>query len=131
MGTAATVLGVVLVSGGAWLAMRMGVAISGLPPVAARPEPTPRKPWVIRWLRSLVRLVVQLVPEYVVIVGLLGFARALLFPAAGPDVGNNLLIMVGLAVAGTLFVIPTAGEIPIIQTSSAMGSEPAQLACCC
>jgi uncharacterized membrane protein YraQ (UPF0718 family) len=65
--------------------------------------------------------VIQLVPEYVVIVGLLGFARAFLFPAASPEIGNNLLVMLGLAVAGTLFVIPTAGEIPIIQTMLGFG----------
>jgi uncharacterized membrane protein YraQ (UPF0718 family) len=115
------VLGVVLVSGGAWLAMRMGGGLSGSLPQPARPEPMPRGSWGARWLRSLARLVVQLVPEYVVIVGVLGFARAFLFPAAGPDVSNHLLIMVGLAVAGTLFVVPTAGEIPIIQTMLGYG----------
>ena len=48
-------------------------------------------------------------------------------PAAGPELGNNLVLMLGLAVAGTLFVIPTAGEIPIIQTmlGYGMGAGPA------
>jgi uncharacterized membrane protein YraQ (UPF0718 family) len=71
--------------------------------------------------------VVQLLPEYIVIVGVLGFARAFLFPTAGPDLGNNLALMLGLAIAGTLFVIPTAGEIPIIQTllGFGMGAGPA------
>jgi hypothetical protein len=31
------------------------------------------------------------VPEYLIIVGLLGFARAFLFPSAGPDLGNSAL----------------------------------------
>nr|WP_273887335.1 hypothetical protein [Rubrobacter naiadicus] len=41
--------------------------------------------------------------------------------------GNSILIVVGLAIAGTLFVIPTAGEIPIIQTmlSYGIGVSPA------
>jgi uncharacterized protein len=121
------VLGAVLVFGGALLATRMAGGLNAPAPVLAQPPATPTGPWLKRWLRSLARLVVQLVPEYVVIVGILGFARAFLFPAAGPELGNNLVLMLGLAVAGTLFVIPTAGEIPIIQTmlGYGMGAGPA------
>jgi uncharacterized protein len=121
------VLGVVLVSGGAWLALRIGGRLAGPTPVQARPDTSPTGPWAVRWLKALGRLIVQLVPEYIVIVGVLGLARSFLFPTAGPDLGNSLLIMVALAVAGTLFVIPTAGEIPIIQTMLAfgMGAGPA------
>jgi uncharacterized protein len=39
----------------------------------------------------------------------------------GPELGNNLLVIVGLAVAGMLFAIPTAGEIPLIQTMLGYG----------
>jgi uncharacterized protein len=121
------VLGAVLVFGGAHLASRLGHNLAGATPAVAQPEPLPTGSWGMRWIRALGRLVIQLVPEYIVIVGLLGFARAFLFPAAGPELGNNVLVMVGLAVAGTLFVIPTAGEIPIIQTmlGFGMGSGPA------
>jgi uncharacterized protein len=121
------VLGAVLVFGGALLATRMAGGLNAPAPVLAQPPATPTGPWLKRWLRSLGRLVVQLVPEYVVIVGILGFARAFLFPAAGPELGNNVVLMAGLAVAGTLFVIPTAGEIPIIQTmlGYGMGAGPA------
>ncbi|MBV9581375.1 MAG: permease [Chloroflexi bacterium] len=121
------VLGVVLVCGGAWAAMRIGGQVTGPTPTEAQPAPTPSGPWLARWFRSLGRLIVQLVPEYIVIVGLLGFARAFLFPTAGPDLGNSLPLMIGLAIAGTLFVIPTAGEIPIIQTmlGFGMGAGPA------
>jgi uncharacterized protein len=119
------VLGVVLVFGGAALAMRLGARLGVQERVvaaaAAQGQDALRGPWVVRWLRALGRLVIQLVPEYVVIVGVLGFARAFLFPAASPEIGNNLLVMLGLAVAGTLFVIPTGGEIPIIQTMLGFG----------
>ncbi len=121
------VLGVVLVFGGAWAAMRLGGNMPGPTPGELPPAPVASGPWLARWFRALGRLIVQLVPEYIVMVGLLGFARAFFFPTAGPDLGNSLLVMTALAIAGTLFVIPTAGEIPIIQTmlSFGMGAGPA------
>jgi uncharacterized membrane protein YraQ (UPF0718 family) len=121
------VLGAVLVLGGAWLALRTGGGLAGTAPAQARPDDPPAGSWGMRWLKALARLIVQLVPEYIVIVGALGLARSFLFPTAGPDLGNSLPIMLALAVAGTLFVIPTAGEIPIIQTmlGFGMGAGPA------
>lgn len=121
------VLGAVLVFGGAWLAVRMGAGLAGPAPAEARPHQASTGSWGARWLKALGRLTVQLVPEYIVIVGALGLARSFLFPTAGPDLGNSLPILLALAVAGTLFVIPTAGEIPIIQTmlGFGMGAGPA------
>ena len=52
---------------------------------------------------------------------MLGAARAFLFPHIGPDIGNSLGWIVAFAVAGTLFVIPTAGEVPIIQAMLSLG----------
>lgn len=77
--------------------------------------------WIVRWVRSFVRLVVVLVPLFAVLVLLLGAARAFFFPAIGADWGNDWLVVVGLAVAGALFPIPTGAEIPIIQTMMAYG----------
>ena len=81
----------------------------------------------VRWLRIFARMALRLIPEYVVLVLLLGAARAWLFPHIGPDVDNHLGWIVALAVAGTVFVIPTAGEVPIIQAmlSLGMGVGPA------
>lgn len=73
-----------------------------------------------RWVRVLWQMVIGLVPEYVGIVLILGAARAWLFPAVTPAT-SGVLWTVGLAIAGTLFVIPTAGEIPIVQTLMAFG----------
>ncbi len=59
---------------------------------------------------------------------LLRAARAFLFPHIGPEIGNSLLWIVAFAVAGMLFVIPTAGEeVAIIQAmlSLGMGVGPA------
>ncbi|SEI43091.1 permease [Paraburkholderia diazotrophica] len=80
-----------------------------------------------RWISIFVRMAVRLVPEYIVLVLLLGAARAWLFPHVGPEIGNDFVWIVALAVAGMLFVIPTAGEVPIIQAmlSLGMGVGPA------
>lgn len=74
-----------------------------------------------RWLSILGRMTLQLLPEYVVLVLLLGAGRAWLFPALGPDIGNHVQWIVAFALAGAVFVIPTAGEVPIIQAMLALG----------
>ena len=66
-------------------------------------------------------MAVRLLPEYIVLVLLLGAARAWLFPHIGPDVTSNIGWIVAFAVAGMLFVIPTAGEVPIIQAMLTLG----------
>lgn len=75
----------------------------------------------LRWIDIFVRMAVRLIPEYVVIVLLLGAARAWLFPTIGPEIGNDIWWILTFAVAGTLFVIPTAGEVPIIQAMLSLG----------
>ena len=74
-----------------------------------------------RWLLILGRMTLQLVPEYVVLVLLLGAARAWLFPTLGPDIGEHFQWIVAFALAGALFVIPTAGEVPIVQAMRSLG----------
>lgn len=80
---------------------------------------------VRRWFGCLGRLSIRLLPEYLILVVLLGAARAWLFPATSIAMGNSLLAVVGLALAGALFVIPTAGEVAIVQTLLAFGLSPA------
>ena len=75
----------------------------------------------LRWIEIFGRMAVRLIPEYIVIVLLLGAARAWLFPTIGPEIGNEIWWIVAFAVAGTLFVIPTAGEVPIIQAMLSLG----------
>lgn len=76
---------------------------------------------VLRWFKSLGRLFISLIPEYIVIVLLLGALRSVLFPAAIAHAGNGAVAILAVAIAATLFVIPTGGEIPIIQTLQAFG----------
>ena len=89
--------------------------------VVALAERMPESGAFARWLRLLAQMAVRLIPEYVVLVLLLGAARAWLFPHIGPEIGNSLGWIVALALAGTVFVIPTAGEVPIVQAMLALG----------
>lgn len=77
--------------------------------------------WLTRWMRTLWKLTIQILPAYVLSVLLLGMIRTWLFPALSPEAAHSLLAIIGFAIAGTLFVIPTAGEIPIIQTLQQFG----------
>src|ERR1700761_4351046 len=116
-------LGLPMVFGLGWLANWMtspqeaAQAEASLASLKAEPETAPLR----RWLSILARMSLRLIPEYVILVLLLGAARAWLFPAIGPHIGNELVWVLAFAVAGALFVIPTAGEVPIIQAMLALG----------
>jgi uncharacterized protein len=125
------VVGVILVFGMAYLANRFAGAaeLSGEVEerLVAQLKPDGDGSLWLRWLRELWQMSIRLLPEYALIVVVLGASRAWLFPQVTADVGNHVLWIVVMAVAGTLFVIPTAGEIPIVQTlmSFGMGAGPA------
>jgi uncharacterized membrane protein YraQ (UPF0718 family) len=76
---------------------------------------------LLRWGKALWNLFWSIVPAYVIAVLVLGAVRAWLFPAISPEIGGSILLMIGLAVAGTLFVIPTAAEISIVKTMMSFG----------
>ncbi|EER8716057.1 permease [Escherichia coli] len=80
-----------------------------------------------RWGRALWTLFWSTIPVYILAVLVLGAARVWLFPHADGTVDNSLMWVVAMAVAGCLFVIPTAAEIPIVQTMmlAGMGTAPA------
>ncbi|VTN11974.1 Predicted permease [Raoultella terrigena] len=80
-----------------------------------------------RWLRALWTLFWNTIPVYILAVLALGAARVWLFPHADGVVGNTLFWVLAMAIAGCLFVIPTAAEIPIVQTMmlAGMGVAPA------
>lgn len=139
----ATLVFIGFVLGWRWVVLRLvlgAVLVFGVAHFAERflrPEDLPRRvtelhdqdlalpedarPLAVRWLAALWRLALGLLPEYLAVVVVLGAVRAWLFPAMSPAVGHSLWLVGVLAVAGTLFVIPTAGEVPIIQTLSRFG----------
>lgn len=74
-----------------------------------------------RWMKTLWQLFWTTIPIYVLAVLVLGAARVWLFPHVEGGMDSGLVWLVPLAVVGTLFVIPTAAEIPIVQTLMALG----------
>lgn len=124
------VFGLLLTFGVSYLANRFAPHAAVPAPAAAEDSRTDnREPdsFAIRWLRSIGLMILNIVPAYIIAVLLLGAARAWLFPSVSEGMSNSLLAVIGFAVAGTLFVIPTAAEIPIIQTlmSFGLGAGPA------
>jgi uncharacterized membrane protein YraQ (UPF0718 family) len=117
------VAGVLLVFFVAYLAGRItdpeSLSSEEPPPAETHDTVSVQSIWVA-WLKSLWRLSKGLIPEYVVLVCLLGAVRAWLFPAVTPAI-NGFPWTFALAFTGTLFVIPTAGEIPIVQTLMSFG----------
>jgi len=75
----------------------------------------------MRFVKTLLRLAFTLVPEYFVVVLAIGAFRGWLFPLGANAARWGIVAVIVAAVAGTLVVIPTAGEIPILQGLSALG----------
>lgn len=116
-------LGIPMVFGLGYLANRLAG-----PAPAVTIEPPPAEPdsrsfaeVMSQWGRIFTRMTVRLIPEYIMIVLLLGAARAWMFPHIGPAIGDQWFWIAAFALAGMLFVIPTAGEVPIVQAMLALG----------
>lgn len=136
----ATIIFVGFVLGWQWSALRILAALlmvaivaylgrlSGSGQAAEAPLPLPeasdRGHPFQRFVRTLAHLCVTLIPEYAVIVLALGAVRVWLFPMMSPALGHSLLFGLWLAIVGTLFVIPTAGEVPIVQVLMSYGLGP-------
>ncbi|MDT5256134.1 MAG: uncharacterized protein QOD10_1214 [Mycobacterium sp.] len=126
------VVGIVAVVG---VAVSVGLVTrardSGPPPpeaiaAADQASPAPAR----RFVRALLCLSLILLPEYAVIVLALGAFRGWILTLTRlPHHGllYGLLIVVLAAVVGTLAVIPTAGEIPILQGLALLGASSGTL----
>ncbi|OBG49479.1 permease [Mycobacterium sp. E735] len=79
-----------------------------------------------RFVRALLWLVLFLLPEYAVLVLVVGAFRGFLLTLGQPAHRGlllGLLLVLVVAIAGTLMVIPTAGEIPILQGLALLGAS--------
>ncbi|MBP2120050.1 permease [Cohnella lubricantis] len=94
-------------------------------PLTADTEPSEaadRGPFLWRWAKSFAGMFIRIVPTYLITVYVIGLLQAVLDPSW---VSNSVIAILVCAVIGTLFVIPTAAEIPIVQSFLAFGTGPA------
>ncbi len=105
-----------------WVGRAIDRGDAAPPPLPSRtPDPTMIER-AARFPRSLLRLSVTLLPEYLLAVFALGALRGVLFPFDGSAVDWSVAAFVLVAVIGTVMVIPTAGELPILQGLAAAGA---------
>ncbi|MGV3487503.1 MAG: permease [Tuberibacillus sp.] len=123
------VFGILIVFGLSYLAGRFSGGQADVNQIVEKVEKTNEQKgtFLTRWLKSIGILALFTIPAYLLSVFVLGGLRAWLFPAVGAEWGNSILMMIFFAIVGTLFVIPTSAEIPIIQTmmSFGLGGGPA------
>ncbi|OLN27816.1 permease [Desulfosporosinus metallidurans] len=89
--------------------------------ITLAPSITTRESFFVRWWRALWPLILDTIPAYIIMVFLLGGLRAWLFPVISPQWATSGLVLIFLAITGTLFIVPTAAEIPIVQTLMSFG----------
>ena len=110
--------GVLLVGGLAALASRRA---EPAPLVDLPAAPEPEGSTVVRYLATLRRLSVRLLPEYLVLVLVLGAMRGLLLPL-GDGATLGVVAVIVLAVAGTLLPVPTGAEVAAAAALLAAGA---------
>lgn len=76
------------------------------------------------YFAALARLAAVLIPEYFVVVLLVGTFRGALPALTHNPAGWGLLAALAVATIGTLIVIPTAGEVPVVVGLAAAGFSP-------
>jgi uncharacterized protein len=118
-------LGIALILVVAWYANRTNPSAAEL---FSEPEPSAIEdarngPGTLfrAWLRVLWWEAYTILPGYIAIVLVLGATRAWLFAPTLTIADAGILGLIAVAIVGTLFVIPTAGEVPIIQTLMGLG----------
>jgi uncharacterized protein len=111
-----------------WIGTVMGRGEADQPaPVSFQPPDPTLAERARQYPRSLLRLSVTLLPEYLIAVFALGAMRGVLFPFDGSAVDWSVAIVLLTAVIGVVMVIPTAGEIPILQGLAAAGAPAGAL----
>lgn len=86
--------------------------------------PVVHKPKPAGYFAALARLAVVLIPEYFVVVLLVGTFRGALPALVHDPAGWGLLAALAVATIGTLIVVPTAGEVPVVVGLAAAGLSP-------
>ena len=124
--------GVILTFGVSYLANRFVLAVKqvDIDKIMKEADVEETGSFISRWMKSLGRMTLYILPAYILSVLLMGAVRVWLFPHVSEASANTIFTIIIFAIAGMLFVIPTAAEIPIIQTfmSFGLGGGPAAAA---
>jgi uncharacterized protein len=128
-GVVRILVGVGLVVGGTALVTRL---FGGKTPDGDRPlppelrstgeeDPDRLSQFPIRFARSLLRLAVILIPLYLVVLYVVALLSGWLSDFSGLDARLGIVAILVCAILGTLLVVPTGGEIPVILALTAAG----------
>jgi uncharacterized membrane protein YraQ (UPF0718 family) len=128
-GVIRVIVGIAVVVGGTALVTRLfGRELpAGEQPLPAElRSPRPADPdrfgqFPARFARSLLRLALVLIPAYVVVLFVVGYLSGWLSDFSGLDARLGIAAVLVCAVVGTLLVIPTGGEIPVVLALTAAG----------
>lgn len=120
-GVVRLVVGALLVFGATAVVARLARPRATAEVPAAEPDHVRELP--VRYLRSLARFAVVLVPEYFVVVLLVGAFSGYLSDFSGLTTHFGVAAVLVCAVVGTLLVIPTGGEIPVVLALTAAGAS--------
>jgi uncharacterized membrane protein YraQ (UPF0718 family) len=134
-GVVRVIVGAAVVVGGSVLVTRLlgsrplgsqgGDQDRPLPPElrsAGDPDPDRLGQFPLRLARSLLRLAVILIPLYVAVLYIVALFSGWLSDFSGLDARLGLVAVLACALLGTLLVIPTGGEIPVILALTAAGA---------
>lgn len=124
-GAVRIVVGALLVFGATALVARLAKppadATGAAPSEDEQLQPLRVRDLPLRYARSLGRFALILVPEYVVAVLLIGWVSTWFSDVAGLGPRAGLLTVVACALVGTVLVIPTGGEIPVVLALTTAG----------
>jgi uncharacterized membrane protein YraQ (UPF0718 family) len=130
-GVVRLLVGAAVVTAGAALVTRLfgpAGADAVLPPELRSPgppDPVSFRQFPLRFARCFARLAVILVPAYLLVTFLLGYVSGWLSGFASLDARLGIAAVAVCAVIGTLLVIPTGGEIPVVLALTATGAGAA------
>lgn len=128
-GVVRIVVGVLLVFGASTLVTRLLAPAredetAALPPELRSPaqsDPAGLAQFPLRFAHSLLQLATVLVPAYFVAILAIGFVSGWLSDFSGLDARLGIGAVIICAVVGTLLVIPTGGEIPVVLALTVAG----------
>ncbi|HEY1699926.1 MAG TPA: permease [Trebonia sp.] len=128
-GVVRIIVGVAVVIGGSVLVTRLFGTESPdhdrpLPPELRSPgdpDPVRLSQFPARFARSLIRIALVLIPVYLIVLYVMGLVSGWLSDFSGLDARLSIVAVLVCAVIGTLLVVPTGGEIPVILALTAAG----------